>query len=85
MSLDIIKDGKRRTIGARQTSKALNKGELAGIFIAMDAEHRIIKPIIAAAKENNVPIYYVETMKKLGAACEIEVDTAVAGVLKEES
>ena len=85
MSLDIIKEGKRRTIGTRQTSKALNKGELAGIFIAMDAEHRIIKPIIVAAKEKNIPIYYIESMKKLGAACEIEVDTAIAGVLKEES
>ena len=85
MSLDIIKEAKRRTVGARQTSKALNKGQLAGIFIAMDAEHRVIKPIIAAAKEKGVPIYYAESMKKLGAACEIEVDTEIAGVLKEES
>ena len=83
MSLDIIKEAKRRTIGTRQTSKALNKGELTGIFIAMDAEHRLVRPIIEAAKELDIPIHYVESMKKLGAACKIEVDTAIAGVLKE--
>lgn len=85
MSLDIIKEAKRRTIGTRQTIKALNKGELMEVFIAMDAEHSIVNPIIAAAKEKHVFIYYVETMKKLGVACEIEVDTAIAGVLKEKS
>lgn len=83
MSLDLIKEAKERTIGTKQTRKALLKGQLAGIFIAMDAEHRLVKPLIAAAKEQGVPIHYVETMAKLGAACDIEVDTAIAGVLKE--
>ena len=84
MSLDIIKSAKRRTIGTKQTNKALEKGQLAGVFVAMDAERRLIKPVIAAAEKLGIPIYYVKTMKMLGAACEIEVDTAIAGVLKEE-
>jgi large subunit ribosomal protein L7A len=84
MSLDILKGAKKRTIGTKQTKKALNKGLLIGVFIAMDAERRLIKPVMAAASELGVPVYYVESMKKLGAACEIEVDTAIAGVLKEE-
>ena len=83
MSLDIIKETKRRTVGTKQTNKALEKEQLVGVFIAMDAERRLIKPVIAAAKEQGIPVYYVESMKKLGAACEIEVDTAIAGVLKE--
>lgn len=85
MSLDLIKDGKRRTVGTRETRKALEKGLLEGIFIAMDAEHRLVKPLIAAAKASGISIYYVETMKKLGAVCDVEVDTAIAGVLKEEN
>lgn len=84
MSLDRIKESKRRTVGSRETTKALLKGQLEGIFIAMNAEHRLVKPLIVAAKEQSVPIYYVDSMEKLGAACEIEVDTAIAGVLKEE-
>lgn len=84
MSLDIIKEAKKRTIGTKQTKKALEKGILSGVFIAMDAERRLIKPVMAAAKELGIPVYYVESMKKLGTACEIEVDTAIAGVLKEE-
>ena len=84
MSLDIIKDAKRRIIGTKQTNKALEKEQLTGVFIAMDAERRLIKPVMAAAKELGILVYYVESMKKLGAACEIEVDTAIAGVLKEE-
>ncbi len=85
MSLDIIKNAKRRTVGTKQTKKALEKEQLIGIFIAMDAERRLIKPVIVAAKELGITIYYVESMKKLGVACEIEVDTAIAGVLKEEN
>lgn len=85
MSLDLIKDGKRRTVGTRETRKALEKGLLEGIFIAMDAEHRLVKPLIAAAKASGISIYYVETMKKLGAVCDVEVDTAIAGVLKQEN
>ena len=84
MSLDILMGAKKRTIGTKQTKKALEQGLLSGVFIAMDAERRLIKPVMAAAKEKGIPVYYVETMKKLGAACEIEVDTAIAGVLKEE-
>lgn len=85
MSLDLIKDGKKRTVGTRETRKALEKGLLEGIFIAMDAEHRLVKPLIAAAKASGISIYYVETMKKLGAVCDVEVDTAIAGVLKQEN
>ncbi len=85
MSLDLIKDGKKRTVGTRETRKALEKGLLEGIFIAMDAEHRLVKPLIVAAKASGISIYYVETMKKLGAVCEVEVDTAIAGVLKQEN
>ena len=85
MSLDLIKDGKRRTVGTRETRKALEKGLLEGIFIAMDAEHRLVKPLIAAARASGISIYYVETMKKLGAVCDVEVDTAIAGVLKEKN
>ena len=84
MSLDILKGTKKLTIGTKQTKKALENGLLSGVFIAMDAERRLIKPVMAAAGELGIPIYYVESMKKLGAACEIEVDTAIAGVLKEE-
>ena len=40
---------------------------------------------IAAAKASGISIYYVETMKKLGAVCDVEVDTAIAGVLKEKN
>lgn len=85
MSLDIIKDAERRTVGTKQTNKALEAGQLAGVFVAMDAERRLTKPVIAAAKDRGIPVYYVESMKKLGAACEIEVDTAIAGVLKKEN
>ena len=83
MSLDDLKKAKRRTVGSKQTRKALIGGHLEAVYIAMDAERRLVRPIIEAAKELDIPIYYVESMKKLGAACKIEVDTAIAGVLKE--
>lgn len=83
MSLEDLKRAKERTVGSKQTWKALLEGRLSVVFIAADAERRVVKPIMDEAKRLGVPIHLVESRKLLGIACGIEVDTAIAGVLRK--
>ncbi|AMP20316.1 50S ribosomal protein L7Ae/L30e/S12e/Gadd45 [endosymbiont 'TC1' of Trimyema compressum] len=84
MSLDELKIAKRRTVGTKQTKKALQNSQLKAVYVAMDAEHKVTKPLVEIINKKGLPICWVETKYKLGKACGIEVGTAIAGVLKEE-
>ena len=71
-----------KVIGAKQTLRSLKNNEAKAVYIARDAEERIIDDIQKAAKEMNVQIVYVPTMKELGKAFGIEVGAATAALLK---
>lgn len=71
-----------KVIGAKQTTKVLEKKQAEVVYIANDADERIVRRVLELAKERNVPIVMVETMKQLGEACNVEVKTAVAVVIK---
>ncbi len=72
----------KRTVGAKQVKRALNSHEVEAVFIAMDAEKKIIDQIIQICKEKDVEIVQVENMSKLGEACGINVNAATAALLK---
>lgn len=76
--------GVARVVGAKETKKALQKGRVAVVYLAADADERVIGPIRALAHEQGVPLVDVPTMAELGKACGIEVGAAAAAVLKEE-
>ena len=83
MPFSQLKDRRKRTVGAKETKKKLDEGQLIMVFIAMDAERRIIRPIIEIAAVQGVPVEEVSTMKELGRACGVDVKAAVCGLLKE--
>ncbi len=83
MSLDRIRLAKKRTIGANQTTKALQQAAAKCVFVAKDAESRVTNPILALAQEKGVPVEWVDTMKQLGKACGIEVGAATAAIIEE--
>lgn len=70
-----------RTIGVKQSLKALENGTAKRIFIAMDAEEKVVLRIKELCASHSVEIIYVDTMKQLGKACGIDVGAAVAAVL----
>jgi len=76
-----LKNAKNTTVGLKQTRRALEKGNVGSIYIAKDADSRIISPIIEMCKINNVKIREVQSMSELGKACGIEVGAAVVAVL----
>ncbi|OGO85596.1 MAG: ribosomal protein L7Ae-like protein [Clostridiales bacterium GWD2_32_59] len=73
-----------KVVGAKQTLKYLEKDMVLALYLAKDAEKRVTDPILELAKQKNIEVMFVDSMKLLGDACSIEVKTAVAGIIKKE-
>lgn len=73
-----------KVVGVKQTTKALQRNEVAVLYIANDAESRITEPIETQAKAKGIEIKKVPSMKELGKACGIEVGAAVAALLTQK-
>lgn len=71
-----------KVIGIKQSTKAIQNGGGRILYIAEDADMMLINPLIGLAKEKNIDIKSIETMKKLGKMCGIEVKAATALVLE---
>ncbi|MBJ9993428.1 ribosomal L7Ae/L30e/S12e/Gadd45 family protein [Paenibacillus cellulositrophicus] len=69
-------------IGAKQTMKLVELGQAAEVFVAEDAEHRLVSKVEALCTKHGVKITYVDTMHQLGKACGIEVGAAMAAIVK---
>lgn len=79
MSLDVAA-GVRKTVGAKQTLKAMN--EVTQLFIAKDCDEQVVAPLIAASEGADIPVDRTYTMAELGVACHIKVKAAAVGLLK---
>lgn len=73
----------KKIVGAKQTLKIVKSDMALSVYVAMDAESRITKPVIEACKQYNVDVIYIETMQKLGTMVSIDVGAAIACVLKK--
>lgn len=78
-----IRRAAARSVGTKQTLKAVEKGEAKAVFVARDAEERVIGPLVRLCQERGVEIVWVDEMAALGKACGVEVKTASAAVLAE--
>lgn len=72
----------KKVVGIKQSVKAIKKSEGKTIYIAKDADDKLIEPIVNLAKENAVEIVYINTMKELGKLCGIDVGATTALILK---
>ncbi|MGI6574319.1 MAG: L7Ae/L30e/S12e/Gadd45 family ribosomal protein [bacterium] len=82
MPLTELKEAKKKTIGTKQTLKAIEKGIAKKVYIAKDAEAHITAPLRQKCQERDIVVIDVETMKELGAICGIQVGAASAAVVK---
>jgi large subunit ribosomal protein L7A len=73
-----------RAVGTNQTARAIARGLTVEVFIASDADRRVIEPVVRAAAERGVGLIEVESMTALGRACGIAVGAAAAAVLVGE-
>jgi large subunit ribosomal protein L7A len=64
--LDKLKETPNKTIGTRQTLKALENDQAEAVFLAMDAEERVISGIKELCLKKGIKTIFVATMKELG-------------------
>jgi len=72
-----------RVIGTKQTQRSVERGIAQAVFLAVDADERIINNLKTICNLNEVPVFMVHTMLELGKVCGIEVGAAAAAVLKK--
>ena len=72
----------RRVAGIKQVRRALESGSAARVYIAQDADPRLLQPLVQRAVDLRVPVEQVPTMKELGRRCGISVGAAVAARLR---
>lgn len=71
-----------KVVGTRRLLRALANGEIAEAYLAMDADLFIARQVRQACEDAGVRLVEVDTMKRLGQACGVEVKTASAGIRK---
>lgn len=81
MNLEVLKQAQQIVTGTKQTIKAVNSGQAQNVYIARDADDRVVQPILSACSAYSVPVIYVESMAELGKACQIKVKAAAAAIL----
>lgn len=72
-----------KTVGIKQTLKAVRNNRAKTVYVAKDAEKRLTEPLIKLAEENSLEIIYIDTMKELGSLCGIDVGASAAALLKD--
>ncbi|MBA2873112.1 large subunit ribosomal protein L7A [Anoxybacillus calidus] len=81
MSYEKVLQAKQIIVGTKQTVRALKEGKVQEVVIAEDADSFIIDKVLEAAKEANVPVTKVDSMKKLGKVCKIQVGAAAVAII----
>ncbi len=81
MSLELA-GNVRKTVGAKQTLKAMKRNEVAQLYIASDCDEQVVAALIAYAEDAGIGVDRTHTMQELGTACRIKVKAAAVGILK---
>lgn len=82
MSYEKVLQAKSFIIGTKQAVKALKEGKVEELVIAADADQKVTAQVVTTAQDLEVPVLYVDSMKKLGKACEIQVGAAAVAIIR---
>lgn len=79
--LEVLKSC-NKAIGIKQSLKAIENNTVKKVFIARDADEKIVGSLKELCHSNSIELEYVETMKLLGKAVGIEVGASAVCLLK---
>ncbi|MGN7397194.1 50S ribosomal protein L7ae-like protein [Peribacillus frigoritolerans] len=82
MSYEKVIQAKSVIIGTKQAVRALKNNLIQEVIIADDADIYLTGRVVEIAKELDVPITYVDSMRMLGKACGIDVGAATVAIKK---
>lgn len=71
-----------KVVGIKQVKRALTSHEVEILYIANDADQDIKDQILDLAKDDEMQVVELESMKELGHECGIDVGAATAALLK---
>ncbi|MCY6371565.1 ribosomal L7Ae/L30e/S12e/Gadd45 family protein [Clostridium ganghwense] len=71
----------QKVIGLKQTLKHMKNGDGQLLYVAKDADIKLVNPLIELANEQSLKIVFIDTMKELGKVCGIDVGASVVLVL----
>ena len=74
----------KKTVGRKQSQRAILEGKAETVYIAEDADGRIREETENLCREHGVPVVSVDTMEHLGHACGIQVGASVAALLRAQ-
>ena len=80
--METLKQSANRVVGTKQVLRALKAGTMKTVYVAVDSDTFLFQRVTRAAEAAGVPAVRVATMKELGEACSVAVETAAAGILK---
>ncbi len=83
MTLERLQGAVKTVIGTKQTIKAVKNHEAKVVFVALDAENRVTRPVWDLCKEQNIEIVEIPLMDELGKACGIKVGAAMVAILRD--
>ncbi|TYS54547.1 50S ribosomal protein L7ae-like protein [Sutcliffiella horikoshii] len=81
MSYEKVMQANTFIVGTKQTVKALKSGTVKEVVIAEDADVIVTQKVVQTANEYNIPVLKVDSMKKLGKACGIEVGASAVAII----
>ncbi|WP_047983293.1 ribosomal L7Ae/L30e/S12e/Gadd45 family protein [Ornithinibacillus californiensis] len=81
MSYEKVTQVKSQTIiGVKQTIKAMKNGQVCKVYIAEDADRFFTQKVEELAKTLDIEVERVDSKKKLGAACGIDVGASTVAI-----
>lgn len=82
MSYEKVQQAKIKRVGLKQTLKSIEQQEADEVLVAEDADPEIVSKVINSCQEHGIPYSYVDSMKKLGKTCGIDVGAATVALKK---
>lgn len=70
-----------KVVGVKQTAKALKNNLGCKLYVAKDADSKLLEPILKLAAGRSLEIIEIDTMKELGVLCGIDVSAATALII----
>jgi large subunit ribosomal protein L7A len=78
-----LQNARKKTMGSKQTLKAIQRRQARVVYLALDAEKHILAPLRQACVNNDLPIIEVDSMQVLGKTCGIDVGCAAVAIIED--
>lgn len=79
---DALMKQEKKVVGIKQVNKAIQRDLAKCVYIAKDADIRLLQPLIALCKSKAIELQEVASKHELGKACGIQTGASAVAVLK---